>query len=104
MERFTRRAHTAVVYIRPEAQYQDTGDIPAEMSTPAIRAAIHRLAEYEDTGLTPEQITILASDKLETVADMLVDTVPTLVQAIVELLPQLVEAAVNDAAEELQEG
>ena len=63
-----------------------------------------RLCEYEDTGLTPEQITTLASDKLEQVANMLVDTVPQLVQAIVARLPQLVEAALNGAVEELQEG
>lgn len=65
---------------------------------------LQRLDAYEATGLTPEQITTLASDKLEQVANMLVDTVPQLVAAIVERLPQLVEAAVNDTVEELQEG
>ena len=104
MERLTKRAYEAVVYIGPEKQYPTTGDIPAEMSTEAIRAAMHRLAEYEDTGLTPAHIKTLASDKLERVANMLVDTVPQLVQAIVARLPQLVEAAVNSAVEELQEG
>lgn len=62
-----------------------------------------RLCEYEDTGLTPEQITTLASDKLEQVTNMLVDTVPQLVAAIIERMPQLVEAAANNVVEELQE-
>lgn len=104
MERLTKRAYDTVVYIGPETQYPTTGDIPAEMSTAATRAAMRRLAEYEDTGLTPAQITTLASDRLEQVDNMLVDTVPQLIQAIVARLPQLVEAAVNAAAEELQEG
>lgn len=103
MERITRRAYEAVVYIGPDAQYQTTGDIPAEMSAPAIRAAMHRLADYEDTGLEPEQIKNLANEKYEQIIQILVDTVPQLVQAIVERLPQLVEAALNDAVEELQE-
>ena len=56
MERFTKRAFDAVTYIGPGVQYTETGDIPAEMTPAEVRAALHRLADYEDTGLTPEQI------------------------------------------------
>ena len=56
MERLTKRAFDAVVYVGPDAQYQSTGDTAAEMSPQEIRNALKRLADYEDTGLTPEQI------------------------------------------------
>ena len=63
-----------------------------------------RLAEYEDTGLTPEQVKNLASDQGERLINILAETLPQLVQAIVERLPQLVEAAMDNTVEELQEG
>ena len=56
MERFTKRAGDTVAYIGPGAQYPETGDIPAEMTAGEIRAALKRLAAYEDTGLTPDEI------------------------------------------------
>lgn len=63
-----------------------------------------RLADYEDTGLTPEQIKMLASGTCEKIAQELVEVLPQMVQAVVENLPRLVEQAVNKIAGEIEEG
>lgn len=55
MERLTKRINGVVTYIGKENSY-DTGQIAAEMNTAARREILGRLADYEDTGLTPEQI------------------------------------------------
>ena len=54
MERLTKRAEGTVVYAGGYKQYEG-GDIPAEVSTQGVRELLVRLAEYEDTGLGPEQ-------------------------------------------------
>lgn len=56
MERLTKRVFDAVVYVGPDTQYQSTGDTAAEMNPQEIRNALQRLADYEDTGMTPEEI------------------------------------------------
>lgn len=66
--------------------------------------ALDRLADYEDIGLTPDEIRGLAGLKFEPLVQVLVDTVPQLVQAIIENLPQALETAVNKAAKEIEEG
>nr|DAI67762.1 MAG TPA: hypothetical protein [Caudoviricetes sp.] len=54
MGRLTKRAGGTVVYAGRYKQYEG-GDIPAEVSTQGVRELLVRLAEYEDTGLGPEQ-------------------------------------------------
>lgn len=54
MGRLTKRAGGTVVYAGGYKQYEG-GDIPAEVSPQGVRELLVRLAEYEDTGLTPEQ-------------------------------------------------
>ena len=103
MERLTERNSTDVGYIGRHAQLPGLENA-STMRVAAIREVMQRLAEYEDTGLEPEQIKILAAcGQYEQLVSMLVDTMPQLVQAIVERLPQLVELAVNAAAKGLQE-
>ena len=63
-----------------------------------------RLADYEDTGLTPEEIKLLCNAITEPIAQALAEVLPQLAQAIVENLPQLVEQAVNKIAGEIEEG
>ena len=57
MERLTKRINDVVTYIGTENEY-DTGMIAAETasSIAAVREILLRLAAYEDTGLTPEEI------------------------------------------------
>lgn len=57
MERLTKRINDVVTYIGTENEY-DTGMISAETasSVAAVREILLRLAAYEDTGLTPEEI------------------------------------------------
>ena len=55
MERLTKVIpENVVLYIGEHKKYD--ADIPAEMSTTAVRDVLHKLAAYEDTGLSPEQI------------------------------------------------
>ena len=57
MERLTKRINDVVTYIGTENEY-DTGMIAAETasSVAAVREILLRLAAYEDTGMTPEEI------------------------------------------------
>lgn len=57
MERLTKRINDVVTYIGTKNEY-DTGMIAAETasSVAAVREILLRLAAYEDTGLTPEEI------------------------------------------------
>lgn len=71
MERLTKWAFDAVVYVGPDAQYQSTGDTAAEMTPAEIRTALKRLAEYEDTGLTPAEI-MEVKDEVERIYTALV--------------------------------
>ena len=52
MERLTKRFERVVCYIGKNKQNDE--DTAAEMSVPAIRDVLGKLAEYEDTGLPPE--------------------------------------------------
>jgi len=52
MDRLTKRIKGIVVYTC--GKYEDT--TPGEMESWDVRDVITRLAEYEDTGLTPEEI------------------------------------------------
>lgn len=56
MERLTKRFESAVVYIGKRMANKDTGDIPCECSSAAVREILHRLSAYEDTGLTPDEV------------------------------------------------
>lgn len=65
MERLTRPTFdNAAVYIGQFKNY-DTGDIAAEMSVAAIRECVYRLAEYESTGLMPEDIKLMVQCAFE---------------------------------------
>ena len=60
MERLTKQTKpvTEVVYVGRYAQLRHIcGDTASTMRVSAVRDVLKRLAEYEDTGLTPEQIT-----------------------------------------------
>lgn len=55
MGRLTKRAGGTVVYAGGYKQYEG-GDIPAEVSPQGVRELLVRLAEYEDTGMAPEDV------------------------------------------------
>ena len=55
MERLTKTVNGVVTYIGTGNEF-DTGALPAELYSGQIRAVMNRLAAYEDTGLTPEEI------------------------------------------------
>ena len=56
MERLTRVIKpNVVVYVGKHKNYDV--DIPAEVSVAGIRELLCKVAAYEDTGLTPEQVT-----------------------------------------------
>lgn len=54
-KRLTERNTYGVVYVGKHRKTPDL-DIPGSMKVAAYREVMQRLAEYEDTGLTPEQI------------------------------------------------
>lgn len=60
MERLTRviKAHGKSVVVYTKGKYEDT--TAGEMEHKDIRNVMKRLSDYEDTGLTPEQIRELA--------------------------------------------
>ena len=55
MERLTRRINGVVVYVGAKNPYS-TGQIPCEVEPAGVREMMDRLAAYEDTGLTPEEV------------------------------------------------
>lgn len=55
MERLTRRINGVVVYVGAKNPYS-TGQIPCEVEPAGVREMMDRLAAYEDTELTPEEI------------------------------------------------
>lgn len=56
MERLTERNSAGVGYIGKYTQLPGL-ETASTMRVAAVRDVMQRLAEYEDTGLTPEQIT-----------------------------------------------
>ena len=60
MERLTKRINGVEVYVGAKNSYS-TGQIPCEVEPAGVREMMDRLAAYEDTGLTPEEINDLAS-------------------------------------------
>lgn len=62
MERLTERTDTGVGYIGNSARYHGMPELNqagSGLRVAAIREIMDRLADYEDTGLSPEQITAL---------------------------------------------
>lgn len=55
MERLTRRINGVVVYVGAKNPYS-TGQIPCEVEPAGVREMMDRLAAYEDTGRTPEEV------------------------------------------------
>lgn len=55
MQRLTERNSTGVGYIGKHTKLPGIENA-SSMRVPAVREVMERLAEYEDTGLTPEQI------------------------------------------------
>lgn len=60
----------SAAYVGQHKQYE-TGDVPCELNTAAVREVLCRLAEYEDTGLTPEQVAFLVSPDMQEMAQLM---------------------------------
>ena len=63
MERLTARNGDFVTYKGRRTKYPGYYDEASNMKVGAIRECMQLLADYEDTGLTPEQITQLLQGK-----------------------------------------
>ena len=61
MQRVTRRCLGIVVYVGASNTYE-TGKIPAEVDEQGVRELLCRLAAYEDTRLTAEEVAALQKD------------------------------------------
>lgn len=59
MERLTARNGDFVTYQGRRRKYPGYNDEAGNMRVAAVRECMQRLADYEDTGLSPEQITDL---------------------------------------------
>lgn len=58
MERLTKLINGVIVYVGTDNPYP-TGQIPCEVSPQGVREIMEHLAAYEETGLTPEEVTAL---------------------------------------------
>lgn len=58
-KRLTKRTHCGVAYAGNRTKYPDMDELnlAGGLRVAAVREIMDRLAEYEDTGLSPEQIT-----------------------------------------------
>ena len=72
MKRLTQMTNSVVVYIGAHNE-EDGGQIPCEVSPQGVREILVRLAAYEDTELTPEEVTAMQHtlDEYHKVADPL---------------------------------
>ena len=61
MERLTRRINGVVVYVGAKNPYS-TGQIPCEVEPAGVREMMDRLAAYEDTGLTPQEVISMSGE------------------------------------------
>ena len=64
MARLTKRHNGVDTYIGPGCKYPDTGEIQIEMEISGVRTVLQRLAEYEETGLTPKEVVALQASNV----------------------------------------
>lgn len=98
--RLTERTNNAVVYIGRHTKLPGI-DGASSMTVAARRDVMDRLAEYEDTGLAPEEIAtlkrILDTD-LVTVIQAMVEKAPEMVQRALETMtPAQIEKVLQDS-------
>lgn len=82
MERLTQRDGDTVLYVGHRCRYPGL-DCAGNMRVAAVRECMDRLAEYEDTGFTPEE--------LREVSQAFIDAARPVVEWIVELAPQVAD-------------
>lgn len=82
MDRLTARTGDMVAYMGKHSKLPGL-DCAGSMRVGAVRDVMQRLADYEDTGLTPEEVVALRQ--------YLAGAVEQIVQRLVELAPQLVQ-------------
>lgn len=66
MDRLTGRNGSIVTYNGKHTKLPGI-ECAASMRVPAVREVMQRLAEYEDTGLSPEQIKNMLQESLRTI-------------------------------------
>lgn len=86
MERLTQRDGDTVLYVGHRCRYPGL-DCAGNMRVAAVRECMDRLAEYEDTGLTPEELLQAKQAIAETIAPV--------IEQVTALAPQLVVAVRN---------
>ncbi len=95
MDRLTLRTGTQVSYIGKHTRVPGL-DSAGSMRVAGVRDVMDRLADYEDTGVSPEEINALkqaVGEALAPVTQTLVEVVPQIVQTVVELAPQIAQCA-----------
>lgn len=83
MGRLTQRNGNTVLYVGNRCKYPGI-DQAGTMKVAAMRECMERLADYEDTGLTPEE--------LREVKQAMAEMMPQILERIVVLAPQMVDA------------
>ena len=89
--RLTERSGGTVVYVGRHTKLPGI-DGPGSMTVAARRDVMNLLAEYEDTGLTPEEITAakqLISENLAPVVECITAMAPQLAQAVRDALQRM---------------
>ena len=59
MERLTTYSNGAYAYVGPGCKYRTRGEIAIEMDSESVKVVLKKLATYEETGLTPEEVVAL---------------------------------------------
>lgn len=102
MDRLTARTGNDITYMGKHTKLPGI-ESASSMRVPATREVMQRLAEYEDTGLTPEEIDAIKSKCTEAVVHFvqnIVDALPQLVEAVAENMPALIEAKIMELSQE----
>lgn len=98
-KRLTARNDFGVVYVGKHRKTPDM-DVAGGMKVAACREVMDRLAEYEDTGLTPEEIAGVGQYVTETVRNV-VETIAALAPQVAETVRETLRNATPEQLEKL---
>ena len=93
-QRLTERTPTGVGYVGNRTKYPGIPELnqASGLRVAAVREILARLAEYEDTGLAPEEIAAtkqLMADAMAPVVEMVAAMAPQLAQAVRDAMQRL---------------
>lgn len=91
MQRLTQRTAGMITYVGKHTKLLGV-ECAASMRVAATRDVMQRLADYEDTGLTPEEIAEISrhyADAAVQVAQYVVENAPQIVQSVIDAIHSL---------------